>query len=95
MRNFISILCFCNIVFGQALPKYGNAIIERSNKLNDMMDVTDRKYADHNGNRVLCRIYNFGGIGALSSNVSGVYPIGTSHSYFYELYILYLMVLLD
>ncbi len=84
MRNFISILCFCNIVFGQALPKYGNAIIERSNKLNDMMDVTDRKYADHNGNRVLCRIYNFGGIGALSNNVSGVYPIGTSHSYFYE-----------
>ncbi len=49
-----------------------------------LMDVTDRKYADHNGNRVLCRIYNYGMIGDLSNNVSGVYPYGTSHSYFYE-----------
>ena len=44
----------------------------------------DRKYGDHSGNRVLCRFYNHGAIGDLSSSFSGVYPIGTGHSYFYE-----------
>ncbi len=70
-----------NTVFGQAISKYSSDVIDKRNKL---MDVTDRKYADHNGNRVLCRIYNFGGIGDLSSNVSGIYPFGSGHSYFYE-----------
>ena len=73
-----------NIVFGQIPSKYGNSVMEHRARLNDILDVTDRKYADHNGNRVLCRVYNYGMIGDLSTNVSGVYPYGTSHSYFYE-----------
>ena len=44
----------------------------------------DRKYADHSGNRVLCRFYNFGGIGDAGGSFSGVYPIGSGHAYFYE-----------
>ena len=44
----------------------------------------DRKYGDHSGNRVFCRFYNFGGIGDAGNSFSGVYPIGSAHSYFYE-----------
>ena len=44
----------------------------------------DRKYGDHSGNRVLCRFYNFGSIGDQSSSFSGVYPIGSGHSYIWE-----------
>ncbi len=84
MKKFIFILLLLNFVFGQAISKYGSAVFDKRNKLNESLDVTDRKFADHNGNRVLCRIYNFGGIGDLSSNVSGVYPFGSGHSYFYE-----------
>ena len=73
-----------NFVFGQIPSKYGNSVMEHRARLNDILDVTDRKYADHNGNRVLCRVYNYGMIGDLSTNVSGIYPYGTSHSYFYE-----------
>ena len=84
MKKFIFILLLLNFVFGQAISKYGNAVFDKRNKLNESLDVTDRKFADHNGNRVLCRIYNFGGIGDLSSNVSGIYPFGSGHSYFYD-----------
>ena len=73
-----------NFVFGQIPSKYGNSVMEHRARLNEILDVTDRKYADHNGNRVLCRVYNYGMIGDLSTNVSGIYPYGTSHSYFYE-----------
>ena len=44
----------------------------------------DRKYGDHSGNRVLCRFYNHGSIGDQSSSFSGVYPIGSGHSYIWE-----------
>jgi len=44
----------------------------------------DRKYGDHSGNRVLCRFYNFGGIGDAGGSFSGIYPIGSGHAYFFE-----------
>ena len=44
----------------------------------------DRKYGDHSGNRVLCRFYNQGSIGDQSSSFSGVYPLGSGHSYIWE-----------
>ena len=46
--------------------------------------VIDRKYGDHAGNRILCRFYNFGGIGDTGGPFSGIYPIGSGNSYFYE-----------
>lgn len=85
MKKIIQIFLI-GVLFGQ-LPvpsKYGNGVLEHRERLNELMDVTDRKYADHNGNRVLNRIYNYGMIGDLSNNVSGIYPYGSSHSYFYE-----------
>ena len=78
------IVSILSVALGQVPSKYGNSVMEHRAKMDALMDVTDRKYADHNGNRVLCRIYNYGMIGDLSNNVSGVYPYGTSHSYFYE-----------
>ncbi|MFL2983011.1 MAG: hypothetical protein ACJZ12_01300 [Candidatus Neomarinimicrobiota bacterium] len=50
----------------------------------EVMGREDRKYGDHSGNRVLCRIYNHGSIGDQSSSFSGVYPIGSGHSYIWE-----------
>ena len=44
----------------------------------------DRKYGDHSGNRVLCRFFNFGGIGDAGGSFSGIYPIGSGHAYFFE-----------
>ena len=84
MKKFLIIVFIMSLVLGQIPSKYGNSVMEHRAKMDALMDVTDRKYADHNGNRVLCRIYNYGMIGDLSNNVSGVYPYGTSHSYFYE-----------
>ena len=55
-----------------------------TNKAGKTAAVTDRKYADHSGNRVLCRFYNFGAIGDAGGPFSGVYPIGSGNSYFYE-----------
>ena len=84
MKKFLILVFITSLVLGQIPSKYGNSVMEHRAKMDALMDVTDRKYADHNGNRVLCRIYNYGMIGDLSNNVSGVYPYGTSHSYFYE-----------
>ena len=84
MKKFLIIVSILSVALGQVPSKYGNSVMEHRAKMDALMDVTDRKYADHNGNRVLCRIYNYGMIGDLSNNVSGVYPYGTSHSYFYE-----------
>lgn len=84
MKKFLIIISILSVVLGQIPSKYGNSVMEHRAKMDALMDVTDRKYADHNGNRVLCRVYNYGMIGDLSNNVSGVYPYGTSHSYFYE-----------
>lgn len=50
----------------------------------EILGRNDRKYADQSGNRVLCRFYNQGSIGDQSSSFSGVYPIGSGHSYIWE-----------
>ncbi|MBT3501775.1 MAG: hypothetical protein HOB40_08330 [Candidatus Marinimicrobia bacterium] len=57
---------------------------KRGRSVGKVMSNIDRKYGDHSGNRVLCRFYNYGGIGDLSNSFSGVYPIGSGHAYFYE-----------
>lgn len=47
----------------------------------------DRKYNIHDGNKILTRIYNFGGIGdwTIGNRLdSGIYPRGTGYSYFAE-----------
>ena len=46
--------------------------------------VIDRKYADHTGNRIMNRFYNFAGIGDGGGQFSGIYPIGSGNSYFFE-----------
>ncbi len=51
------------------------------------MDRSDRKYSVHNGNKILTRFYNFGGIGdwTISGRYdSGIYPIGSGRSYIAE-----------
>ena len=47
------------LLLGQQPNKYLQGIDSREKN----MDVTDRKYGDHNGNRIFNRFYNFGGIG--------------------------------
>jgi len=85
MKRFTILLLITGLSAQLPVPsKYGSGVSDHRQRYSELMDVTDRKYADHNGNRVLCRIYNYGMIGDLSNNVSGVYPYGTSHSYFYE-----------
>ncbi|HIA80416.1 MAG TPA: hypothetical protein EYO07_09735 [Candidatus Marinimicrobia bacterium] len=58
------------------------------NPLNRMAGKTtasiDRKYGDHAGNRILCRFFNFGGIGDAGGPFSGIYPIGSGYAYFFE-----------
>ena len=81
-KNILIFLILFTLVFSQDDPfdKYqrptGSAAKVTSN--------IDRKYADHSGNRVLCRFYNFGWIGDAGGSFSGVYPIGSGHAYFYE-----------
>ena len=79
MRLSIIIFLF-SLLIGQQPDKILEGIKSRAKSL----DVTDRKYGDHNGNRILNRFYNFGGIGDGGNLVSGVYPFGSGHSYFYE-----------
>ena len=48
---------------------------------------TDRKFSVHNGNRILTRFYNFGGIGdwtIAGRYDSGIYPTGSGRSYIAE-----------
>ena len=68
------------LLLGQQPNKYLQGIDSREKN----MDVTDRKYGDHNGNRIFNRFYNFGGIGDAGGSLSGIYPFGSGHSYFYE-----------
>ena len=79
MRLFVIIILF-SFLIGQQQDKILEGIENRGKSL----DVTDRKYGDHNGNRILNRFYNFGGIGDGGNLVSGIYPFGSGHSYFYE-----------
>jgi len=47
----------------------------------------DRKFSTHNGNKILTRFYNFGGIGdwtIAGRYDSGIYPIGSGRSYIAE-----------
>ena len=53
MKLFIIIPLF-SLLFSQEPNKYLEGIEKRSKSL----DVTDRKYGDHNGNRIFNRFYN-------------------------------------
>lgn len=65
-------------------PVNKSDLISRS--VGKTMATEDRKYGDHNGNRVECRFFNYGGIGGAGGAVgpSGIYPRGTAHAYFFE-----------
>ena len=65
MRLSIIIFLF-SFLIGQGSVKVIEGIESRAKSL----DVTDRKYGDHNGNRILNRFYNFGGIGDGGNPVS-------------------------
>ena len=58
MRLFIIIFLF-SLLISQQPDKNLEGVESRAKSL----DVTDRKYGDHNGNRIFNRFYNFGGIG--------------------------------
>ena len=78
--RIIFIIPLISLLLGQQPNKYLQGIENREKSL----DVTDRKYGDHNGNRIFNRFYNFGGIGDAGGSLSGIYPYGSGHSYFYE-----------
>jgi hypothetical protein len=81
-RIILIITCIYSLGISEVDPakKYQ----DRENSVAKATSNIDRKYGDHSGNRVLCRFYNYGGIGDLSNSFSGVYPIGSGHAYFYE-----------
>ena len=71
-----------SLIISQDYPK--KKFYKRGKHAAKIMGRDDRKYGDHSGNRVLCRFYNHGSIGDQSSSFSGVYPIGSGHSYIWE-----------
>jgi len=71
-----------SLIISQDYPK--KKFYKREIHASKIMGRDDRKYGDHSGNRVLCRFYNHGSIGDQSSSFSGVYPIGSGHSYIWE-----------
>ena len=81
-KNILIFLILFTLVFAQddPLDKYQRS----TGSAGKITSNLDRKYADHSGNRVLCRFYNFGGIGDAGGSFSGIYPIGSGHAYFYE-----------
>ncbi len=83
MKNPIYLyIILVTCVLSDSYPK--KRLYERESNPLEVMGREDRKYGDHSGNRVLCRIYNHGSIGDQSSSFSGVYPIGSGHSYIWE-----------
>ena len=84
MMKKIIILIVFNILFSQdadrkrILPDVISRWTPKENA------VIDRKYSDHTGNRIMNRFYNFGAIGDAGGQFSGIYPIGSGNSYFYE-----------
>ena len=85
MRGLLPVLIHVlsiSLIISQDYPK--KKFYKREKHAAKIMGRDDRKYGDHSGNRVLCRFYNHGSIGDQSSSFSGVYPIGSGHSYIWE-----------
>jgi hypothetical protein len=84
MKRYLAILIFFTFLYSQGThrKKIVSDPVQRS--ASKVGAVIDRKYADHTGNRILNRFYNFGGIGDGGGQFSGIYPIGSGNSYFYE-----------
>ena len=80
MKNQLFFILLFSILFPDGLKKNGVSHQALTKKAGKTAAVTDRKYADHSGNRVLCRFYNFGAIGDAGGPFSGVYPIGSGNS---------------
>jgi len=47
MKKFLIIVSILSVALGQVPSKYGNSVMEHRAKMDALMDVTDRKYADH------------------------------------------------
>ena len=60
MRNQLFLILLFSLLFPDGLKKNGVSHQALTKKAGKTAAVTDRKYADHSGNRVLCRFYNFG-----------------------------------
>ena len=84
MKKLLSLIFFLPLLASDYTKKPGYGYDPTSRSVGKAMANIDRKYGDHSGNRVFCRFYNFGGIGNGGDSFSGVYPIGSGHSYFYE-----------
>jgi len=84
MKNTFFVIFLFSFLASDNIKKNGMPHQALTKKAGKTAAVTDRKYADHSGNRVLCRFYNFGAIGDAGGPFSGVYPIGSGNSYFYE-----------
>ena len=78
----MTLLLSLSLIMSQDYPK--KKFYKREKNAAKIMGRDDRKFGDHSGNRVLCRFYNHGSIGDQSSSFSGVYPIGSGHSYIWE-----------
>ena len=84
MKKYLAIFIFFTILFSQGSLRK-KAISDPTERSTPKVGaVIDRKYADHTGNRIMNRFYNFGGIGDGGGQFSGIYPIGSGNSYFYE-----------
>ena len=85
MKNsYLIAIYFLSLTFLMSDDYPKKRLFDRSSHVGKILGREHRKFGDHSGNRVLCRIYNHGSIGDQSSSFSGVYPIGSGHSYIWE-----------
>ena len=84
MNKYVAILILFTLLFSQGSLRKKAVSDPTERSTPKVGAVIDRKYADHTGNRIMNRFYNFGGIGDGGGQFSGIYPIGSGNSYFYE-----------
>ena len=84
MNKYVAIFILFTLLFSQGSLRKKAVSDPTERSTPKVGAVIDRKYADHTGNRIMNRFYNFGGIGDGGGQFSGIYPIGSGNSYFYE-----------
>lgn len=78
---FLGLLC---VLSGQTTKEQ---VVLQKQPVQKLLGRTDRKFSVHNGNKILTRFYNFGGIGdwtIAGRYDSGIYPVGSGRSYIAE-----------
>ncbi|MGP8330649.1 MAG: hypothetical protein ACT6FF_10090 [Methanosarcinaceae archaeon] len=92
LKHIINVILMLYLVSQLYLPTIAaqsksDVQLSKQQFLRKILGREDRKKGIHNANKILTIFYNFGGIGngEVSPRLeSGIYPIGSGHSYIYE-----------